>query len=149
MARTAPVLPPGVFDATAEAHRALVGSAANVVVVDGYNLARAAWSGLGTEEERRRTVVLLEEVQARSGGRVVVVFDGETGVVGPVASKHVVVRFSETGETADDLIADLIGGIPSTDPVVVVSSDRAVAADARRQGAAVIGSSAFLAAVRP
>jgi predicted RNA-binding protein with PIN domain len=137
-----------VFDATPDAHRHLLRSPGNVIVVDGYNLARAAWSDLSTEEERRRTVALLEDVQARSGGRVVVVFDGETGVVAPIASKHVVVRFSETGQTADDLIADLVQGIPVTDPVVVVSSDRAVADRARSDGAVVIASQALLAAVR-
>ncbi|MFN8017927.1 MAG: NYN domain-containing protein [Acidimicrobiales bacterium] len=113
---------------------------------DGYNLARAAWSGLGTEEERRRTVALLEDVQARSGGKVVVVFDGDSGTVAPRASKAVRVAFSATGQTADDAIAALLEATPHSQPVVVVSSDREVAADARSQGAAVLSSPAFLRA---
>lgn len=144
--RAQPVLPPGVFDGTAEAHRALLADGANLLVVDGYNVARAAWSGLAPEEERRRTVALLDDVQARSGGRVVVVFDGDDAVTAPKASKSVRVRFSATGQTADDAIVDLLGATPDKTPVVVVSSDRAVAADARRQGAVAVGSRAFLTA---
>lgn len=144
--RVAPTLPPGVFDGTLEAHRHLIGSGANLVVVDGYNLSRAAWTGLSTEEERRRTVALLDDVQARSGGRVVVVFDGDDAVTAPKASRSVRVRFSATGQTADDAIAELVGATPLAQPVVVVSSDRAVAADARRQGAVALGARAFLRA---
>jgi predicted RNA-binding protein with PIN domain len=144
--RTHPVLPAGTFDGTPEAHRAMLADAANVLVVDGYNLARAAWSGLAPEEERRRTVALLDDVQARSGGRVIVIFDGDDAVIAPTASKNVRVRFSATGQTADDAIVDLVEATPSTTPIVVVSSDRAVAADARRQGAVAIGSVAFLRA---
>lgn len=117
------------------------------LVIDGYNLARATWSGLEPEEERRRTVALLEEVQARSGGVVVAVFDGADGTVAPVASRSVRVRFSPTGITADDAIVDFVDALPDETPVVVVSSDRQVARDAERAGAAVLGSRAFLAAV--
>ena len=145
-ARGQPMLPPGVFDGTPEAHRHVITDSATVLIVDGYNVARAAWSGLAPEEERRRTVALLDDVQARSGGHVVVVFDGDDAVTAPKASKSVRVRFSATGETADDAIVDLIAALPPTQPIVVVSSDRAVAADARRQGAMAIGSRAFLVA---
>lgn len=144
--RAHPALPPGVFDGTPDAHRALLADGANLVVVDGYNVARAAWSGLAPEEERRRTVALLDDVQARSGGRVVVVFDGDDAVTAPKASKTVRVRFSATGQTADDAIVDLLEGTPKRTPVVVVSSDREVAADARRQGAVAMGAREFLAA---
>lgn len=144
--RTPPPRPPGVLDGTPEGDRHLVSSGEALVLVDGYNLARAAWSGLAPEEERRRTVALLEELAARSGGPVTVVFDGDDHAVAPVASRHVRVRFSASGQTADDLIADLLGALDRTTPVVVVSSDRAVADDARRQGAAVLASGAFLAA---
>lgn len=144
--RRVPALPPGVFDGTDEAHRALLADAANLLVVDGYNVARAAWSGLAPEEERRRTVALLDDVQARSGGRVVVVFDGDDAVVAPKASKSVRVRFSSTGQTADEAIVELLESTPIRTPVVVVSSDREVASDARRQGAVAIGSRAFLTA---
>jgi hypothetical protein len=143
--RAAVGLPPGVVSGTAEAHRHLVRAGA-LLVVDGYNVAREAWRGLAPEEERRRTVRLLEEVSARTGSAVTVVFDGDDATVAPAASRAVRVRFSATGQTADDAIADLVAGTPAEQPVVVVSSDREVADDARRQGAAVLGSRDFLAA---
>lgn len=146
--RVRPTLPPGVFEDSPEAERHLVTDPAVMVVVDGYNLARAAWSGLEPEEERRRTVTLLEEVRARSGAPVLVVFDGDDTSVAPPASRSVRVRFSATGVTADDDIASVLAALPSSQAVVVVSTDRAVAADARAQGAAVLSSAAFLAAVR-
>jgi hypothetical protein len=145
--RPLPPLPPGVFDGTPEAHRCLLSSPAPVVVVDGYNLARHRWSGLAPEEERRRVVALLEEAQARSGATIVVVFDGDASVVGPASSRRVRVVFSDTGETADHRIARLVEGLPADQPVVVVSSDRAVAAHARGQGAVAMGSGDAFAAL--
>lgn len=77
---------------------------------------------------------------------MLVVFDGDDDIVGPVASTKVQVRYSATGQTADDLIADLLTHTEATQPVVVVSTDRAVADDARRRGAAALSSRAFLSA---
>lgn len=145
-ARRSAALPAGIFDGTPEAVRHLVASPDNLLVVDGYNLARAAWTGLAPEEERRRTVALLEEVQARSNGTVIVAFDGDGSVVAPLASKHVRVRFSASGQTADELIGELVAAVPDDQPVVVVSSDRAVMADAERLGATPVGSEHLLRA---
>ena len=144
--RPLPTLPPGVFGDSVEANRHLVTTASLTVVVDAYNVARTAWSAITPEEERRRTVALLEEVQARSGATVVAMFDGDSTAVAPVASRSVRVQFSPTGVTADDAIADLLAALPVSQPVLVVSSDKAVARDARRQGAAVMASDAFLTA---
>jgi len=143
-----PALPPGVFHDSVEAHRHLLVSGEALLVVDGYNVARSAWDGLAPEEERRRTVALLEEVRARSGGEVVVVFDGDDTMVAPTASRSVRVQFSPTGTTADEAIADLVGTVPAHQPIVVVSSDREVADDARRQAAVALSAAAFLAAAR-
>jgi predicted RNA-binding protein with PIN domain len=141
-----PALPPGVFDGSREAHRHLLAAGDALLVVDGYNVARAAWSGLAPEEERRRTIALLEEVGARAKMPVVVVFDGDDTATAPPASRAVRVRFSPTGVTADDVIAELVAELPPSQPVVVVSSDRQVGTDARAQGAVVVGSTDFLAA---
>ena len=145
--RRQPALPPGVFDDSPEARRHLVSDPAVLVVVDGYNLAREAWTGLVPEEERRRTIALLEEAAVRSGSSVTVVFDGDDSASAPVASRVVRVLFSATGVTADDDIAELLPTVPSGQPVLVVSSDRAVADDARRNGAVVLSSAEYLAAV--
>ena len=136
----------GLFTGTPEADRHVVASGAAIVVVDGYNVSRAAWSGIAPQEERRRTVALLEEVQARSGGLVFVVFDGTDAMVAPVASRSVRVRFSATDQTADDAIRELLGSVAVGAAVVVVSSDRAVADDARDQGALVLSAQQFLVA---
>jgi predicted RNA-binding protein with PIN domain len=145
--RRAPAVPAGMVADSPEAHRWMVADPATLVVVDGYNLAREAWSGLAPEEERRRTVALLEEQAHRSGGPVTVVFDGDDDAVAPAASRVVRVRFSASGTTADEAIAALVATLPAAQPVLVVSTDREVADDARRQGAAVMSSAAFLRAV--
>ena len=77
---------------------------------------------------------------------VVVVFDGDDSVAAPAASRSVRVRFSATGQTADEAIAALVAGVPDAQPVVVVSSDREVADDARRLGAVALSSPDLLAA---
>jgi len=145
--RRLPDLPAGVFEHSPEGHRSLVTSSGNLLVVDGYNLARAAWAHLAPEEERARTIALLEELASRSRGRVVVVFDGSSSEQGPAASRSVTVRFSATGQTADDLVVDVVAGQPPAQPVVVVSSDRGLGDDARRHGAAIVTSQEFLAVV--
>lgn len=144
--RVLPPLPAGVFDGTAEAHRHMVTSRDAALVVDGYNLARARWSGLTPEEERRRTVALLEGVAARSKAPVYVVFDGDGTTVGPAHSRSVRVLFPSSGSSADDEIARFVRALPPSQAVVVVSSDRAVAADAHTQGAVTLSVPEFLQA---
>ena len=139
-------LPPGMLEGSAEADRHLLGVGDVLLLVDGYNLARDRWNGLSPEEERRRVVQLLEEVQARSGARATAVFDGVTGEVSPMASRSITVRYSPTGTTADEVIADTLRSLPDDVAVIVVSSDREVADHARSQGATVLSSSAFLVA---
>lgn len=145
--RRPPALPAGLAGDSPEAHQHLVTVSGALLVVDGYNVARTAWPDLTPEEERRRVVALLEEHRARTGVPVVVVFDGDSHTVAPAASRTVRVQFSPTGTTADDAISALVAALPADRPAVVVSSDREVADDALRQGAAVIGARAFLAAV--
>lgn len=56
----------------------------------------------------------------------------------PAASRVVRVRFSASGVTADDDIAALLTTVPADQPVLVVSTDREVADNARAQGAMVL-----------
>lgn len=116
-----------------------------LVVVDGYNLSRAAWSRLTPEEERRRTVALLEELRARFVVEVTVVFDGAAGSVAPAASRSIRVRFSSDGASADDLIGELVAAAARSRSVLVVSSDREVAQQAWQAGASTIDAQTFLA----
>ncbi|MCU1350866.1 MAG: hypothetical protein JWM05_75 [Acidimicrobiales bacterium] len=120
-----------------------------IVLVDGYNVARTAWSGLTPEEERARLVTALEGLHARTGAEVIAVFDGveAAGAVSPAVSRTVKVRFSPDGVEADDVVRDLVTTLPVERPVVVVSSDREVADGARARGANVVSSRRFLAAI--
>src|SRR5699024_8983835 len=83
--RRRPRLGFGVIEGTAEADRALLSDSANLLLVDGYNLARSLWSGFDPEEERRRTIAMLEELGDRSGLEIIVVFDGVDDIVAPMA----------------------------------------------------------------
>ena len=78
-------LPPGVRDDVPEAAAHLMRLPGAAVLVDGYNVARTAWSDLAPEEERIRLLAMLDEVQSRTGADVIVVFDGleqASGVTG-------------------------------------------------------------------
>lgn len=146
--RRAPSLPFGVAAPSDRATAAYLSDPLNLIIVDGYNLARTIWTDCSMEEERRRTVVLLEELHSRVGGEVLVIFDGDDTMTAPAASRTVRVRFSPSGVTADEVILDLLADLPPDRPVVVVTSDREVADGARAEGAVVLGSAEFAGAVR-
>ena len=142
-------LPPAVFEDTTEAAAHLVRVPGALVLVDGYNAAKALWPDVAPLELRERLVDALSELVARTGASVHVVYDGaDLGLPQsrPVSSRGVRVSFSPPDVEADDVILDLIGTIPPDRPVVVASSDRRVQEGSRRRGANVI-SSAQLAAV--
>ena len=142
-------LPPAVFEDTTEAAAHLVRVPGALVLVDGYNAAKALWPDVAPLELRERLVDALSELVARTGASVHVVYDGaDLGLPQsrPVSSRGVRVSFSPPDVEADDVILDLIGTIPPDRPVVVASSDRRVQEGSRQRGANVI-SSAQLAAV--
>ena len=147
--RRPPALPPAVFDDTVEAAAHLVRVPGVLVVVDGYNAAKALWPDVAPLELRERLVDALSELEARTSADIQVVFDG-ADLGGPAprpsARRRVRVTFSPADVEADDVILDLVDGLPPDRPVVVASSDRRVQEGARDRGAGVI-SSAQLAAV--
>lgn len=140
-------MPPGVWDDAPEAAAHLVRLPGAVVLVDGYNVARTAWPGLTPEDERSRLIAALEELHARTGADVTVVFDGvQEGAPAPgQGSRTVRVRFTAEGIPADDVVRDLVDDFPRQRPVVVVSSDREVVDGARARGANTVSSRQFLA----
>jgi hypothetical protein len=106
------------------------------LLVDGYNLSKGLWPTAPLQQQRERLVAALGALQARTGAEVTVVFDGaEVAGVPPLAAKAVRVRFSESGELADRVLVALVAAEPSGRPMVVASSDAAVASGARRSGA--------------
>ena len=143
-------LPPAVFEDSAEAASHLVRVRGVLLLVDGYNAAMSMWPGLSIEEMRMRLIDALGELAARSGADVHVVFDGaeRTGSMSRPGGRHSVrVTFSPPDVEADDVILDLVGGLPAARPVVVASDDRRVREGARARGANVISCAQLSAAV--
>ena len=118
-----------------------------IVVVDGYNVAKTGWPALDLETERERVVATVEDLVRREGTRVRVVFDGADEPGGSRARRLVHVQFSSAASSADDAIRDTVSALPASQSVVVVTSDKALAASVRAMGANTIGSQQFLDAV--
>ncbi len=108
------------------------------LVVDGYNVTKTAWPELTLERMRERLLSGVATLGARTGVEATVVFDAaDTGdATRPLvtAPRGVRVRFSPVGVIADDVIRELLHLEPPGRPVVVVTSDRALAADVQRLG---------------
>lgn len=119
------------------------------LIVDGYNVTKAAWHELPLETQRTRLVQRLGTLAARTGAEMTCVFDGADVTVPPpiTAARGVRVRFSPPGETADELIRRLVLAEPDGRAVVVVSSDREVASGVRRPGVHAAESSALIGLV--
>jgi len=115
------------------------------LIVDGYNVTKAAWPTQTLEAQRTRLLTLLGALVARTGAETTVVFDGagsdSRGAV--AAPRGVKVLFSPAGVIADDVIRDLVAAEPAGRVLVVVTDDRALGADVRRAGARVAGARAL------
>jgi predicted RNA-binding protein with PIN domain len=116
------------------------------LVVDGYNVTKTGYPDLPLSDQRERLVHQLAVLAARTGAEVTVVFDGAGVVAVPSAApRGVRVLFSDPGVLADDVIRALVTAEPEGRPVVVVTSDRAVADSVRRRGAHPVPSAVLLA----
>ncbi|MGH3911966.1 MAG: NYN domain-containing protein [Pseudonocardiaceae bacterium] len=115
------------------------------LVVDGYNVTKTGYPDLTLSDQRDRLTGQLAALAARTGVEITVVFDGAAVVAVPItASRGVRVLFSEPGVLADDVIRDLVATEPRGRPVVVVTSDRAVAESVRHCGAHSVPSAVLL-----
>lgn len=115
------------------------------LIVDGYNVTKAAWPTMPLDAQRSRLGQGLAAIAARTGAEVTLVFDGaDVTVPPPVAAPGIRVRFSPTGQTADELIRRMVRAEPEGRPVVVVSSDREVADGVRRPGVRSVESVALI-----
>lgn len=156
-ADTVPSVDPGIASQTAGIGRALLNDdpillrklldiPRSHLIIDGYNVSKAAWPTAPLDQQRSR---LANGVAALVGGRAVettVVFDGADlahppGVTSP---RGVRVRFSPPGVIADDLIRQLVSAEPMGRPVIVVSTDREVAESVAKMGARSVTSSALI-----
>lgn len=117
------------------------------LVVDGYNVTKQAWPEAPLERQRDRLLGGLAGLLARVGTEVTVVFDAAATTERPLVAvpRGVRVRFSPFGVIADDVIRDLLDLEPPGRPVVVVTSDRALAADVAASGFRAVPAAALAA----
>jgi predicted RNA-binding protein with PIN domain len=145
-------LPPAVLEDSAEATEFLVRLPDVLLLVDGYNVSKAAWPDCTLEDQRERLAVALDTLHARTGVHPLVIFDGVAAGGPPPGtvpiSRATRVRFTDSGVEADDVVLDLVDDVAPARPVVVASSDRRVQAGARARGANVLSTAQLLAALR-
>lgn len=116
------------------------------LVVDGYNVTKTGYPKITLSDQRDRLIGQLAALAARTRVEVTVVFDGAAVVAVPTSTpRGVRVLFSDAGVLADDVIRALVAAEPRGRPVVVVTSDQAVAASVRRSGAYPVPSAVLLA----
>ena len=119
-----------------------------LVVVDGYNVAHQMWPGVRLERQRDSCVQAVDELALRWRlARVVVAFDGGSEQVVPTTRASTVpavrVLFSSGGATADDLIVSTVRSVASSQPAVVITDDRDLAARCRALAAEVLAVADF------
>ena len=116
------------------------------LIVDGYNVSKTGYPELTLADQRARLVGQLAALAARTGAETTVVFDGAAvGGLATRAPRGVRVLFSDPGVSADDVIRAVVAAEPDGRPVVVASSDRAVADSVLRRGAYPVPSAVLLA----
>jgi predicted RNA-binding protein with PIN domain len=115
------------------------------LVVDGYNVTKRGFPEMSLEQQRKRLITGLGGLAAQTGDEITVVFDGAERVHGlPPAPRGLRVLFSRKGDTADELIRQLVRAEPPGRAIVVISSDREVADGVRRHGAYPMGADSLL-----
>ena len=120
---------------------------AGTLVVDGNNVMGAAADGWWRDRPAAvlRLLGRLQRYARTSGDAVVLVLDVPQADLSEGVADGVTVRYANRKgrDAADDRIRELLDeGFSS--PVVVVTSDRALAADARSRGATVVGAGSML-----
>jgi predicted RNA-binding protein with PIN domain len=128
---------------------AMVRTPGVTVIVDGYNVSMLAWPGSSPADQRDRLCDALAEFQLRVRCEVTVVFDGaEVPGVRPLRRRGLRVVFSAAGQEADEVVVGEVMMRPAEVPVIVVSSDRQVRAEAEAEGATVLPAGTFLQLMR-
>lgn len=116
------------------------------LIIDGYNVSKAAWPASSLEVQRQRLLAGLAPLVARTGAETTVVFDAaEAGARPPVhPPRGLKVVFSPRGVIADEVVGRLAEAEPAGRVVLVVSDDGEVAGRAARAGARPVGAQALL-----
>ncbi|MDN3353204.1 NYN domain-containing protein [Actinomadura sp. DC4] len=107
------------------------------LIIDGYNVTKTGYGDLPLSDQRSRLISGVGVLHAQTKAEVTVVFDGAEldAPVAVQAPRGVRVLFSVPGQTADDLIGQLVRAEPTGRAVVVISSDQEVCDSARRADA--------------
>src|SRR5262249_5492224 len=96
--RTPLRLPGGLFADRAEAAVHVIRQPDVLLIVDGYNVAKLGWPDEALPTQRERLLDALDELVARYGTSVHVVFDGaDVTSPGPGRRRHLRVEFSPAG----------------------------------------------------
>lgn len=122
-------------------------------LVDGYNVALSDAKlsrMLRNDNEAGRRELLVEIAGSRRFSRqnITIVFDGRFAASSARETPRLLVKFTDRGETADDLIKREIGESVRRRALTVVTDDRSILAYARECGAKTLGSTEFLSMVR-
>jgi predicted RNA-binding protein with PIN domain len=142
-------LPGGLVADSIEGADAMLRDPSVVLVVDGYNVTKAAGAGGSLATEREWLVRALEALHLRGGTETVVVFDGDDSpVFGQRARRGVRVIFSPAAAEADEVVVSSVSSTPASVPVVVASSDGWVRDHAETFGAVVVSAATLLGLLR-
>ena len=122
------------------------------VLIDGHNLiGQLPDISLADRDDEARLVSRLQGYAGRTGKRVTVVFD--RGLPGgrsqALSGGRVEVVFAPTGQNADGVLVERVRRSRNPRGLTVVTSDRAVIAAARQEGARVVHSEAFVDELEP
>jgi len=123
------------------------------IIIDGYNLIRQSTTLSTLDQQdimlgREALVDMLAAYRKIKPHRITVVFDGRNSPsFSPQRNrqKGIPIRFSHSGESADDVIKRMARG--EREKALVVSSDREVVDSAAASGAAIISSQEFEAKI--
>lgn len=147
--RVRPAVPPGLVADTAEGLGATLSGGRVALIVDGYNVTMRGWAAASKTDQRERLIQALSGLHARTKCPITVVFDGaDVGAPPPGRRPGVHVRFSDVDEEADAVVVRAVASLPTSQAVVVASSDRWVQDHARAAGAEVVSSDSLLGALR-
>ncbi len=117
------------------------------LIVDGYNVLRsngrtASLRGSDFQAERERFIENLGRYRGQRRDKVTVVFDGFNADTDFPAVKRqggVEVIYSRRGQTADEVIKQMVEQDPNPRDIMVVSSDREISDFVKSLGASVTG----------
>lgn len=118
-----------------------------MILIDAYNLLhqwRGNRAGDAPGDDLRALAALIRR-GPWGGGRVRMVCDGSPPENGGPETPGVEVVYAGAGQSADEVLIDTVNRSSGASGLTVVSSDRMIAAAARKRGATAVESGAFLA----